>query len=529
MRKSALQLVERQGFGGNSHDSISHAKLFRDDKPYDFGVMTSRLFASEIGSHLINKKFVYKTQAQGNFYEIPGGIDEYTWGVVGDGQLDIVIVELLTSGTQLGRNGQQFEVVVDKNWYGSPVLLLTENPDAPLARIIGQPRPFSAGTGYVLTLQVQSGNPNDFFASELFQPGRTLLRASTSVADEENQKYGGDQYETNTTLRSQVGQVANKIDFTDKFIRREIACMKSNTRNTDSYEFRGKSYTQAFASHYIYQADLMGKDGTKIQKGIFIPTAEARLLERTEMDMEMIMEFGRNEITFDQDSNRTIKTAPGWREIVKDGQYMQHTGNLTLARLNEYLQTIFFRRKGFGDRKIEIHTGTGGINFLNALIKKEASTAQYLEPGVFVHTNPSNQGQFHDKSLSYGAQFTEIMLPMGVTVTIAYDPMKDNEQLYGKQLAPGSQLPLESFNMDIFDFGGTENAPQGAPRSNMTMVKQQGVDEYYVTASIYDLYKGAPTSGEVRTDARTTSIRRTMAGSLAVWDVSRVGRIQWVM
>ena len=56
-RKSALQVTEYKAFGGTFFDSISHAAMFRDEKAFDFGVMTAGLFSSTKMMGLTNKRW----------------------------------------------------------------------------------------------------------------------------------------------------------------------------------------------------------------------------------------------------------------------------------------------------------------------------------------------------------------------------------------------------------------------------------------------------------------------------------------
>lgn len=523
-RKTAIKTVEYDGFGGSYYDAVAHAAMFRDEHPYDFGVQTSMLYSAEIDSDIVNKKFTYHTYASGNYMVIPGGKDEYTWSLVGDADTDFRITELITSQTYIGKNGLEFEIALDRDWGEEPMILLTENPDLPALRIIGKPRRL-AEDSYLYTFELQSGDPNDYIPSEWLQPGRTLVRIGSAVTDELNQKGAGDQYMSMMKLRSHTGQFANKIEFTDKFIRMELSKKRNNS---ESYSFDGRKYSDAFWGGYVYQAKLNepGKNDV-VEKGVFISKAEARLLERCEMDREMMMEFGRPQKTVDRDTEVPLKIAPGWRSIVKDGNIFVHNGSLTLDDLYEHIRSIYFRRKNFKNRKIKLYSGEGGIAFISELIKKEASVFQTVEPGVWIRDKKNPMG-YHENEKVFGAQFTEIQLPMGITVEVMYDPIKDNDQLF-KTLAPGSNLPLESFQIDIFDYGDTENTAEGArSKSNITMVMQDGVEEYYQVGGVYDIRTGAPTDGSVRpTHSKKVSIHRTCAGSLCVWDVSRIGRIEW--
>jgi hypothetical protein len=528
-RKTALTISEYKGFGGPYHDSISHASMFRSYKPYNFGVKTAQLFSSSLKSELINKKFTYQTIASGNYYVLPGGVDDYEWEVVGDARIDYRITELLVAtNAQPGKGNQPFRIALDKDWLHEPEILLSEDPNAPALRIIGEPEQLSAHS-FAYEVELQSGDANDWIPVDLIDVDRLFCRISTAVGDELNPDYGSDEYGQMVKLRSHTGQFANKIEVTDKFIRTEIAASKNGTRVPKGmgYGFGGKTHTDAIGSGYIYQASL--KDAGKnemIEKGVFLTKAEARLLERTEMDREMMMEFGRLQTATHRVTGRPIKIAPGWRQLVRDGHFWEHNGSLTLSDLSEYLSTIFFRRKSFDDRKIYIYSGEGGIEYLSRLIAEEASNFNF--PDAHLFTRPSSEPKgYHANELEFGAQFTKVQFFNGVTVCIVYDPIKDDDALF-KIKAPGTNRPLESYAMDIFDFGYTDYKAEGARDENITMVMQDGVEEYFMVSNVYDLRTGAITDGSnAYSNNKEGGIYRTVAGSLCIWDVSRVGRIEY--
>lgn len=114
----------------------------------------------------------------------------------------------------------------------------------------------------------------------------------------------------------------------------------------------------------------------------------------------------------------------------------------------------------------------------------------------------------------------------GIEVEIMYDPIKDNRQLF-PELAPGTNRTLESYAMDIFDFGSTDQNASGVDASNMCMVMQDGVESYFTVSNVYNFNTGAEISGgNVYSPSKELGIYRELSGSLNVWDVSRVGRIE---
>lgn len=528
-RKTALQTVERHAWGGSYFDSYSHAAMFKRYQPFNFGVKTSQLFSSKLGSHLVNKKFTYMTIAKRNVYVLPGGVDDYQWYLMGDADVDFRITELLVSPTgQAGKGNLPFKIAADRNWLHEPAVVKLEGADLPLLRIIGQPVERSANS-WEYEVELQTGDANAWIPVEYLQPGRRFIRVSSLVSDELNTKYSPDQYGEMFKLQSWVANYANKAEFTDKFIRTEIACRQGNRPmpNGMGYSVGGSSFGDgAIGTNYIYQQKFQSNDKTMIERGVFVSKIEARLLERTEMDREMAMEFGQLQKTVDRDSGRTIKAAPGWRQISRDGHFKEHNGTLTLSEIYEYLMQIFITRKSFADRHIVISSGEAGVEFLSRLIAQEASQFQYIDT-LFSQKRKDPQG-YHENELEYGAQFTKIKMTNGVIVEIVYDPIKDDRKLF-PELAPGTNRTIESYAMDIFDFGVTEQKAADAARDeNITMVMQDGVESYFTVSNVYDFETGAIKDGSnAYSPNKELGIYREMSGSLCVWDVTRVGRIQF--
>lgn len=114
----------------------------------------------------------------------------------------------------------------------------------------------------------------------------------------------------------------------------------------------------------------------------------------------------------------------------------------------------------------------------------------------------------------------------GIEVSIVHDPTKDDRSRF-PELAPGTNYTLESYTMDIFDLGNTNQTPAGMDGQNMTMVMQDGVEEYYTVSNIYNFETGVITDGgNAYSNNKELGIYRTLAGSLNVWDVSRVAQIR---
>ena len=532
-RRTALQTIQRKDFGGTYYDSTSHAAMFRSYKPHNFGVKTAQLFSSELGSHLINKKFTFMTVAQNNCYRTPGGVDDYEWYLVADEDIDFRFEELLYApDAKLGKGNLPFRVVINKPWLHEPAVLKLENSNLPMIKILGQGKPIGANkTEY--EVELQTGDPSAWIPTKYVAKNRRAIRATTSVSDELNTKYAGVEFGEMFKLQSVIGNFANKCEFTDKFIRTEIACAKDGRPMPKSmgYSVGGKQqmgagigvgyvYAQNFKTHGTNEKNI-------ITKGVFVTKMEALLLERTEMDAEMNMEFGQGQKTVDRDSNRTIKVPPGWRQIVRDGHYKQHNGTLTISDIYEYLAEIFLTRRAHSDRSIRLASGEPGSEFLHRLIAVEASQFQYIDT-LFTKKRTDPQG-YHSNELEYGAQFTKLKLPMGYELEIVHDPIKDDRKIF-PELAPGTNRTLEGFNMDVFDFGATDQkAFDASSEENISCAMQDGVDSYFTVSNVYDFNTGAITDGSnARSNNKELGIYREMSRALVVWDVSRIGRLEYL-
>lgn len=527
-RTTALVTHERENWGGSYFDSFTHNKLFNSGNPYNFGVQAARTFAQELDGNIINKMFTFYTMAQGNAYALPGGTDDYCWYLGYDAEPEFRFTELLVDPASFpGKGNLPFKFAADQDWLHEPAIIRLAQDGLPLVRILGHPVKRSDNS-YEYEAVIQDGDANTYIPVDNLRPDKTFVRVSSGVSDELNTKYAPDQYGEMYKLQSWVSNYANKAEFTDKFIRQEIAARKNGKSIQGEYMIDGmKMSGSVIGNGYVYQVDARDKStGKVISKGAFITAVEARLEDRTQMDREMMMKFGRLEKTTDRDSGRAIKFAPGWDQIVKtDGHYLEHNGSLTLDQFFEYLNTIFINRRGFKSREIKLVGGTGAISWLNKKIQEEYATTLTVD-SHFTMKNDTPTG-VHNNELMYGAMFTKVMLPMGITLSIEYDATKDNTGIY-KTMAPGSNYTLESYAIDIYDFGHSNYAPKNSTsKENMTMVYQDGVESMYSVSNVYDFMTGAEKSGgNVYGNNKELGIYRELSGSLGIWDTSRIGRVE---
>lgn len=500
-----IQLQEQRGFGGKHFNTVAMAELFNYDRPHDFGVMVSKIFTA-------SDKFGYKaitdmTEASGNVYEITGSL--YRWTLYGDDYRYLrVISNLEASNTRPGINGQEFKVGLSEGWHEEPDVLMPENNEY-LLEVVG--KPINRGNYWEYTLRLQSSDPNAFLPAEELYEGREWRAVSTSVATEENEIFGTTQFGTQLELQSQIGAYAREFSLTDRMIREQIEKTKTSQQIKQANSVMGGYAFQLFDS----------MSGKPIDKQGFMTYMEAKLMNELEMDCEVMMYFGKASTRSDATGKYIKRTGPGFRELVKDGHEWIHNGSITLEQLENYFISIFLTRVDEGEREITVSTGTLGHRIFDQLISEEVSGFLTLDR-YYVNQMADGSGR---NDLEYGYQFKRFIAKNGVVVNLQSNPLLDDRYYCPRRYPNNNIYSVDSARMDIMDFGGNSNS-MAPGQSNMAMIKEAGVDSYYVVGGAVDPRSGVVTDGSfIRNGQKSVFFRREKSGSLCVWDTSRIGSI----
>ena len=509
MKKGTLggrvQLQEYQGFGGKNFDSVHLAKFFNYDAPHNFGVMVSKIFSS-------SNMFGYKpmtalTEASGNYKEIVGST--YKWTLFGDDyRINRVIKFLETGNPRPGINGQEFKIGLAEGWYEEPHVIMGENNNY-LCEIVG--KPINRGNYFEYTLRLQTSDPNMFLPVDELYEGREWKTVSTSVATENNQLFAGFEFSSQVDLQSQIGAFSREFSLSDRVIREQ---------NSASGGGVGVSKDTSVLGGYAFPI-FDGKTGKQVSKSGMMTFMEGKLLDTVEMDCEFAMTYGKASKRKDYTGRYIKTTAPGFRELVKDGHEWIHNGSITLEQIENYFMSIFLTRVSEGSREITISTGTLGHRIFNQLISDEVSKFLTLDR-YYVNEMKDGTGR---NDLEYGYQFKRFIAQNGLVVNLVSDPMKDDPMYCPRRYPNNTQYTIDSARMDIMDFGAS-SASVAPGSSNISMIKEKGVDSYYLVGGVVDPKSGVVTDGSFRQSGeKAVHFRREKSGSLCVWDTSRIGSI----
>lgn len=530
LRKTALMASRpRTNWSGTYADERNWASMFRTYSPQHFGLMSAQTFSTQLGGKYVNKPLLYLTKGMGNTYNLRPGHHNYRWSLATEGNYRATITAVDTNlPAQPGKAGTTFRICVSKPGYQPPMVLKTEGRDMPMLRVVSHAE--SAGpTQHWLTVTVQSGNPNDYVDPKYLQVDRTIMDASTSVTDAGNMEYSGIETGSSYDLQSHIGYFARKIEVSDKFIRLEKDARQQGGAPDATYTFDGQRHNSAVGTGYvIVEKDSDGKiSKEKLNQGSFITQAQALLEERLMKDVHMNMVFGRQEVSVHPRTGKPLTVGAGWFQMSRDGNYDEHSGNITLSQLVDQIESLYFNAVDPENRKVYIHTGQIGLKLASRLIEAEAGLSPFIfDSSYFVSDSSKRQG-LNAKELAFGAQFTEFRSYNGVTLCFVHDVTKDSFEYY-PELDPDTGKPIESGSFDIFDLGTNSDA-LGETKSNMAFVQEPDYEENFGIFNVYDPYTGSIKDGSnANALNKDVGFYRATSGKLEIWDLSRTMRVAQV-
>lgn len=510
-----LVLQEHEGYGGSSFDTRNLSTYFNYDMPHNFGRMVAKMFTSS--DRFTTKVLTGMTYARGNFTVIDSDI--YRWSIGIDDERFFRVTQLLEgANSRPGFNEQEFRIVLDKGWMREPDVIMAED-NRFLLRILGAPQQIGEDQ-WVYRVRMQSSDPTDWIPKSEIDIGRTFKKVSTQVGTEMNQLYGTGQWGAGMELQSQIGAYAEEFSVTDKVVRKEIAARKKNGVQRGTIKEKNGQYTGYGAMSGFYAPFNISKNGETVQAGAFMSFMESDLMERIDMGREMMMVFGKTSTTLDPSNKYIIRTGPGFRELVLDGHIYYHNGSITAQELQDFFMQIFLTRKNEAERDVVVDTGTLGALFLDRILSEEASA--FLTVDTHYIRNMEG-GQSWE--LEYGAQFKSFRAKNGLRVRFVLNPMKDDRSICRRMHPDNPIYTIDSGRMDIYDFGtnGDSIAPN---QSNISMILEDSVEEYYWNAPLIDPNTGVVKDGsKVASMQKGVTCRRMASGSLCVWDTSRIGSI----
>lgn len=153
----------------------------------------------------------------------------------------------------------------------------------------------------------------------------------------------------------------------------------------------------------------------------------------------------------DKVSGRKLHFGPGIRQQMEQSN-TQYYNYFSLDLLEAILEQLSYNKLRMGERMFTIHTGQGGAKLFHKAVLNTVSGWSYTvtdnNPAVVQKVSSS----MHANSFTAGFQFTEYQAPNGIRVKLEIDDFYDDPNR-NKILYPGTQIPAESYRMDIMWMG----------------------------------------------------------------------------
>lgn len=481
---------------GNSFNS-THLLQLGGNKPHNLDGASSALAMFFAGTDRYDDKpLVGKLEGKNNKMYLDN--DYYTWSLNTHTYEKARVVAVVTTSIKPGLNNTEFDIVLDSPQFMEPDVLMGPT-NKWLLKVIGRGRRHSTG-GTVYTVKLQTNDALAYYPSEYIQEDQEFHKVATAVSNEQNQDYGTMNFESVLSLRNHTANVAEKVEVTDKMIRAELKRNKNKgTRNI------------------ITPMEFKDRNGNTVKHNTFIGYLESKALNNIYRGIEYQMTFSKPSIEQNA-QGYNVKTIPGLRHIMEETNKITHQGNMSLMRMEERLLSIYRGRTDArpGDRDVILSGGEMSSFMWNNMIADEASNFTTIDSNFIERIDARN--------LAYGAQFTRYKGKNHLDVTFEYDVTKDNELFCPQTHPQHTDIPIDSWRMEIMDLGKARNV-EGVAHPNMQMVAEDMADYYFCDAGKWNMKTGTPSpknSGEMgKSNPSGYSVHFEKSYGLLVRDPSR--------
>ena len=377
---------------------------------------------------------------------------EIKWKLVASGRRNIPIVEVRDiNGNPIidgfvGANGEPFYVVFPEDYFADGNVIVGEKNE--MYPILLKADPIVEGSLYVFMAETMGGLTSGIPAEE-FEYGKRFSDDFSPVERELSRKVGDVRFGTTTEMRNEFSAIrlqhkvaGNKLD---KKMKVGIPLVNDRTGKTTVSEYWMHHEDWAVESQFSYDKNYCIAYATSNR------TASGEYLN-----------FGK--------SGNIIKMGAGIRQQMSYG-YTQYFNKFTITLLENILFNLDESLTGEAKKKtIVLDTGKRGALKFHKAIMAEASGWQITS---LVQNNAGviNKvaSELHDNALSAGFQFVEYKAPMGITVKININPMKD-DPIRNKIMHPEGGV-AESYSYDVYSLGT-------AQEPNIQIAKVKGEEDY---------------------------------------------------
>lgn len=379
---------------------------------------------------------------------------EITWKLIGSSRMNIPLQEarhydgrVVQPDEMAGVNGDKFYVVFPTDYFALGNIIVGEKNELYPLRILEDPRP--EGRFTVCLVELMAGNTKGMPGEEL-QYGKRFSDDFSPVEKELSRKVGDVRFSTPVAMREEFSRIRLQHKVPGNKLGRKLAVGIPMRDNNSGAEF-----VNQYWMHYVTWAveeQFRHDKNHCLAYGTSNRTANGEYLN-----------YGR--------SGNILQTGAGIREQMSYGhQYFYN--NFSIDLINNILYNLDSNNNGKVENKTYIlDTGKmGALKFHQAISDKVSGWTMFSQIGANnVSLINKASSDMHDNALSAGFQFVEYKSPMGVTIRVQLNPLKD-DPVRNKVLHPEGGV-AESYRYDIYSLGS-------AAEPNVQIAKVKGQEDF---------------------------------------------------
>ncbi|HSH51746.1 MAG TPA: hypothetical protein VK982_08475, partial [Bacteroidales bacterium] len=244
---SPLQMYEGATWTGLTTEN--HMGYLAQEKPQEASRMATKIYNSNFGTDM----YGYLNQFEKETFKTDG---DFTWKLIGSAIKNVELIEARIAGTPItandmpGKYGAEIELVFPEAHFSDVSIIVGEKNEVYPLRILKDPVP--EGSNYVYTVELVSGNAEDFVPYEELVAGKRFSRDFSPVSHSMSLKGAEIGFTSPLEMRNAMGMIRLQHKTPGNMISRPMACAFQ-----DEHGNTHKTWTQYedFMFEYYYRLE----------------------------------------------------------------------------------------------------------------------------------------------------------------------------------------------------------------------------------------------------------------------------------
>lgn len=380
---------------------------------------------------------------------------EIVWKLVGSSRRNIPLVEardfngnVIGVDDMAGVNTEPFYLVFSEDYFADGNVVVGEKNEVYPLRVLADPK--VEGTHYVYQVELMGGVVTGMPGDEL-QYGKRFSDDFSPVEKELSRKVGDVRFSTPIAMREEFSRIR---------LQHKVAGNKLNKKVAVGLPMRhDKTGKETVSNYWMHYEAWAVEEQFSSDKNHCIAYGTSNRTTNGEY-----LNYGK--------SGNILQTGAGVREQMSYGN-TTYFNRFSIKLVEDILYNLDNNNTGKVVKKLYVlDTGKRGAMKFHKAVMDMASGWQafgYFGGNDKVSLINKVSSDMHDNAFTAGFQFVQYDSPMGISVKVQINPMKD-DPVRNKILHPEGG-PAESYRYDIYSLGNT-SIP------NVQLVKVKGQEDF---------------------------------------------------